>query len=141
MACFGLVALVTLTSLKHRSAGWMTFLGALTYPLYLIHEKLGLYVIHVLNGRTGPWIAVGTAVVLALVAATLLYLVVERPWGGRLRAAMLHTLQRGTPGEQPAVPQQPDRSTLVRAHRPALIGHAPAARTGTRLPVPAGPHD
>lgn len=110
LTCFGLVALVTLTRVNRRSAGWMTSLGALTYPLYLVHQKVGLYVIHLLRGDVSPWAAMGAAALLSLSLATLLHLAVEKPLGGRLRAAMLHTLRRtGADSRatitQPAVPQ------------------------------------
>jgi peptidoglycan/LPS O-acetylase OafA/YrhL len=95
-ASFGLVALVTLTRVRHLNARWMTTLGALTYPVYLIHYKLGFWVIHELRPVLGPWAAVGLAVVCALVAAAVLHNAVEKPLGGRLRAAVLHALRRGT---------------------------------------------
>jgi peptidoglycan/LPS O-acetylase OafA/YrhL len=93
LACFGLVALVTLTRLNTRAARWMTFLGALTYPVYLVHEKIGFFVIHITRNHVSPWVALGAAVVAALSVATALHYAVERRWGSRLRAATLHGLQ------------------------------------------------
>lgn len=111
LACFGLVALVTLTPLARRSARWMTVAGALTYPLYLAHENLGWYVIHLVRDRVGPWGAVLVATVVALAAAVALHHLVERPVSGRLRAAtltMLRTTARteaaGTSGVPAAIP-------------------------------------
>jgi peptidoglycan/LPS O-acetylase OafA/YrhL len=109
-ACFGLVALVTLTRISRHSARWMTFLGALTYPLYLVHQKVGLYVIHLVHGDVSPWAAMGAAALLSLSLAIVLHLAVEKPLGGRLRLAMLQTLrQTGTDSgvtiTQPAVRQ------------------------------------
>lgn len=93
-ACFGLVALVTLTRLSRHSARWMTSLGALTYPLYLVHEKLGLYVIHRLHRGVSPWATIGAAALISLSLAIALHLAVEKPLGGWLRLTVLHTLRR-----------------------------------------------
>src|SRR4051794_4426878 len=43
--CFVLVGAATLTPLSRLSWRWMTFVGSLTYPLYLIHENWGWVVI------------------------------------------------------------------------------------------------
>jgi peptidoglycan/LPS O-acetylase OafA/YrhL len=100
LGCFAAVAAVTLTPLTRLNAGWMTALGALTYPLYLIHENLGWYVIHLLHGRVSAWPAVAGAAVAALLAAVLIQYLVERPFGGRLRKATLEMLERtGRPGK------------------------------------------
>jgi peptidoglycan/LPS O-acetylase OafA/YrhL len=103
-ACFGLVALVTLTRIRHLDARWMTALGALTYPLYLIHNMLGRWIIHEVAPRLGPWAAVALAVLCALAAAAILHHAVEKPLGARLRAAVLHALRRETDGERPPAP-------------------------------------
>lgn len=105
LACFALVALVTLTSLARRSARWMTVAGALTYPLYLVHENLGWYVIHLVRDRVGPWLAVLAATVVALAAAVALHHLVERPVSGRLRAATLAML-RSTARPESTAPER-----------------------------------
>lgn len=115
-ACFALVALVTLTPLARRSARWMTAAGALTYPLYLIHENLGWYVIHLVRDRVGPWGAVLAATAVALLAAAALHHLVERPFSGRLRAATL---------------------TMLRAPRRADDRHEAAVGSGPTVPVPS----
>jgi peptidoglycan/LPS O-acetylase OafA/YrhL len=106
MACFGLVALVTLTSLNRLSAPWMSFLGALTYPVYLVHEKVGFFVIHVLRGEVSPWLAMGAAAGAALSVATVLHYAVERPWGGRLRALTQRTLEQASPSQRASATAQ-----------------------------------
>ncbi|SFO21523.1 Peptidoglycan/LPS O-acetylase OafA/YrhL, contains acyltransferase and SGNH-hydrolase domains [Geodermatophilus obscurus] len=98
VACFGLVALVTLTRVASRSAGWMTVAGALTYPVYLVHENLGWWVIHLVRDRVGPWGAVALATVVAFAAATLLHHLVEKPFGPRLRKATLRMLSQSEGG-------------------------------------------
>ena len=96
VACFGLVALTTLTRVASWNARWMTVAGALTYPLYLVHENLGWYVIHLLGNETGPWVAAGAAVACAVAAALALHHLVEKPLGPRLRAMTLRSLRSTT---------------------------------------------
>ncbi|MBD3656247.1 acyltransferase [Marinobacter sp.] len=66
---------------------WMVTLGALTYPLYLIHNAAGKALIDVLTLS----VSIETAVVLttggALLVAYGIYRVVERPFGRSIRAA------------------------------------------------------
>ncbi len=50
LACFAAVALVTTTRLQHVRWRLATTLGLLTYPLYLVHEYWGLFVISQLAG-------------------------------------------------------------------------------------------
>jgi peptidoglycan/LPS O-acetylase OafA/YrhL len=145
-ACFGLVALVTLTRLGLRSARWMTFLGALTYPLYLIHEKLGFYAIHVLRGTLNPWVALALATLLVLAAATALHYAVERPLGGRLRAAMLRTLAGApTPAAATEKTAAPETAPLPQADGPrhAVVPHPNkgASRPALLVPQPTAARD
>lgn len=104
VGCFVAVAAVTLTPLTRWNAGWMTALGALTYPLYLIHENLGWYVIHLLRGSFGPWVVVAVAAVVVLAAAALIHYLVERPVGARLRAAVVRMLEKTTTDESESAP-------------------------------------
>jgi peptidoglycan/LPS O-acetylase OafA/YrhL len=97
VACFGLVAVATLTRAARWNARWMVAAGALTYPVYLVHENLGWFVIAHLRTRIGAWGAVLVAVAVALVAAWLLHRFVEKPFGPRLRTVALDMLRRTTP--------------------------------------------
>jgi peptidoglycan/LPS O-acetylase OafA/YrhL len=102
LACFGLVAVATLTRAASWNARWMVAAGALTYPVYLVHENLGWFVIAHLRTRIGVWGAVLAAVGVALVAAWLLHRFVERPFGPRLRTAALDMLRRSAPDRSDA---------------------------------------
>ncbi|SDG09188.1 acyltransferase family protein [Klenkia brasiliensis] len=117
-ACFGLVALVVLTPLASTDARWLGFLGALTYPVYLVHENLGWYVIHLVRGDVSPWAAVGAAFAATMVAALVLHYAVERPFGNRLRQATLNMM------------------TTVAATRDERTG---AGRAGHAAPEPTPP--
>ncbi|WP_448615642.1 acyltransferase family protein [Modestobacter sp. URMC 112] len=94
LACFGLVALVTLTRVNRWHARWMVFAGALTYPVYLLHENLGWYLFHLYGDVLGPWAVLGVATASTLLAATAVHYAVERPFGPRLRRATLTAIRR-----------------------------------------------
>lgn len=84
LVCFGVVAAVTITPLRRVQWRWLTVAGALTYPLYLLHEKIGWVVIE--HTQQFGWIP--AVVLAALVSAVLAYAVhflVERPFGPALR--------------------------------------------------------
>jgi peptidoglycan/LPS O-acetylase OafA/YrhL len=108
LACFGLVALATLTPAARWNARWMVYAGALTYPVYLLHENLGWFVIAHLRESLGAWGAVGAAVVAALVASMLVHHLVEKPLGPVLRRVTADMLRRTT-----------DRTEAPAAARPA----------------------
>jgi len=86
VVCVAAVAVVTLTPLVRIASPRLTAAGALTYPLYLVHEYWGLYVVRL----TAPWAPAAACLVLAatvvLLLAWLVHRYVERPYGPRLRA-------------------------------------------------------
>jgi peptidoglycan/LPS O-acetylase OafA/YrhL len=62
-----------------------SLLGALTYPLYLIHQNVGYLVINAAEPIGGRWFALGVAIVTSLTIAYLIHRLVERPFNPRLR--------------------------------------------------------
>ncbi|MCQ9385194.1 acyltransferase family protein [Brevibacterium moorei] len=89
--CFALVALVTVTPLRHKGWGWMTYAGALTYPLYLFHQYWGWTVIRTLSPTLNKWLVVAVATAVCVALAIIVERWVERPLRRRLRS----TLKRG----------------------------------------------
>lgn len=85
---FVLMALVAFHRLSWLRWRPLTFLGALTYPLYLLHETVSRVVIKQLDQRTDPRIVAVVAVVAALVSAYAVHRLVERPAQGPLRRAL-----------------------------------------------------
>ncbi|MFD6177654.1 MULTISPECIES: acyltransferase family protein [unclassified Isoptericola] len=94
LACFALVAAVALTRLDRLSWRWLTVVGAMTYPLYLLHSSWGQWLI----GETSPHLPAGATFVLVtgtmLLVAFLVHRFVERPFGPRLRRAVARDLER-----------------------------------------------
>ncbi|MEO8155931.1 MAG: acyltransferase [Rhizobacter sp.] len=63
-----------------RTVALMARLGAISYPLYLLHENIGWTVIHHLEARgVGTNVAISLAFAMALAAATALHFAVELP--------------------------------------------------------------
>lgn len=105
LVCFALVTVMTTTPLSRIRWRWLTTLGLLTYPLYVIHEYWGLWVISLVHDRLGRPLAVIVAIAVSVAAAWLINRFVERPAGPALRRAVLGSLMRPTP-ERADAPQQ-----------------------------------
>jgi len=87
LGCVALVAVVALTPLARWRWAGLTAAGALTYPLYLLHEYWGLWVVHLLHDRLPVAVVLAAAVGLSLLLAWLVHRCVEVPFGPRLRRA------------------------------------------------------
>jgi peptidoglycan/LPS O-acetylase OafA/YrhL len=101
-----LVALGKLTRVRGR---WLTVAGALTYPLYLIHEEIGWAAIRHLRDRVDARVLLPALIAAMLVAAWLIHRLVERPLAPRLKArvrdgivAMRDSSSTGPAGRPPA---------------------------------------
>lgn len=78
------------------SLGWFRWVrwrglvtvGALTYPLYLLHHNIGLTAIKKLHDRMPPWLLLAAAVAGVLLLSYLTYRLVERPLAKRLRRGL-----------------------------------------------------
>ena len=97
VVCFALVAAATMTPLTRLSWGWLTALGALTYPLYLVHSSWGRWVIESAHPYLPGWATLGLAVATCLALALAIHRLAERPFGPRLRRAVERDLRRDTP--------------------------------------------
>lgn len=92
----------------------LTVLGGLTYPLYLIHETVSRPLIKWLAPRLDRWTVLGIAIASCLIAATAIWVVIERPaqrmLRGRLRKAMEQIGGRAGAGRSEAASEAPTRS-------------------------------
>jgi peptidoglycan/LPS O-acetylase OafA/YrhL len=104
------VAAVTITPLRRVRWRWLTVAGALTYPLYLVHEQIGWVVIR--HTQQLGWVTattIATAVAIALAAAV--HFGVERRLSKAIRAALSRDLAPGSGG---SVHTRADGGTGVR---------------------------
>ncbi|GAA5165207.1 acyltransferase [Viridibacterium curvum] len=83
---FAAMTAITQGWLRVPGTRWITLAGALTYPVYLLHENIG-YVLHAaLRGATGnAWLALLLVVASVLTASWCIHRGVERPLAPRLR--------------------------------------------------------
>lgn len=93
-ATIGLVALAVLPARVQR-VNWrfLGVVGALTYPLYLIHEYFGWAAIEVIDAYTSRWVALGGAIVLSMGLAMVVMKLVDKPLGRRLRRTVTDGLE------------------------------------------------
>ncbi|WP_171165053.1 acyltransferase [Streptomyces sp. I05A-00742] len=67
---------------------WLSTAGALTYPLYLLHERLGWVIIKYADGRLPRHVLLLALLAGALTAAWLVHMAIERPLARRLGGAL-----------------------------------------------------
>jgi peptidoglycan/LPS O-acetylase OafA/YrhL len=85
------VALGWFKKIKWRG---LVTVGALTYPLYLLHMTNGRAVIQLLRHDLPPWILLPGAIAIAVLAAYLIHRFVERPVSRVLRTGLKSSFQR-----------------------------------------------
>ncbi len=72
---------------------WLTVLGALTYPLYLVHGQLGFFVIDVLHESRNSYLVLALAMLSSVAVAALIHVLVERRLARPLRRAVARSLE------------------------------------------------
>lgn len=117
---FALMAATVRWGSALAASPWTYAAGALTYPLYLLHQHIAYTVIDRLAPLVGRWTAAAIAVAGILALAWLVWRCVERPiqtplrlllqaWSGRLRTAVAGSRAAGM-----AVDAPPRRSGIER---------------------------
>jgi peptidoglycan/LPS O-acetylase OafA/YrhL len=93
LACFVLVALVTLTPVSRITGSWLTTAGLLTYPLYLIHQYWGFAIIRLLQDDLPRYAVLAIAVGASIVLAWLIHRLVERPLSPLLKCGLKRSFE------------------------------------------------
>jgi peptidoglycan/LPS O-acetylase OafA/YrhL len=88
---YGVLLAIALGITDRLDWRWLGTAGALTYPFYLLHQRIGYSVIRTAHARTGlpAWVLIAGAVVALLVAAWLVHRLVERPLAPLLKRRIL----------------------------------------------------
>lgn len=73
---------------------WLTVAGTLTYPLYLLHQHIGWFIIDKLHHRVSPPLLVAGVTALMLVFAWLVNRLIERPVSKWMRRHLRATTDR-----------------------------------------------
>ncbi|MFJ4880236.1 acyltransferase family protein [Streptomyces sp. NPDC088745] len=82
---YGLLLAVALLPLRAVNRPWLVTAGALTYPLYLLHEDFGWEAIRWLHPSMPPWAVIGVTLAGLFVVSYAVHRLVERPGGKALR--------------------------------------------------------
>ncbi len=110
-----LMAAVALGWLRWVRWRRLVALGALTYPLYLLHQTVSAVLIPAYRDVVDPWPLAGITMAVSIVLAYLIYRLVDKPGQRWLRARL--------------------GALLGRSRRPRQRGRGPASRTATTIPV------
>jgi peptidoglycan/LPS O-acetylase OafA/YrhL len=82
---FVVMVLVALRVTRNLARPWFTILGALTYPLYLIHDRFGTLIYDKVAGVVNRWIVVLALIAMMTAVAYGIHVFVERPLAPRVR--------------------------------------------------------
>lgn len=109
--CFLLIAAVALGWLSWVRGRWLVAIGALTYPLYLLHLDLGGTMLYLWKGSMPPLLLVAVVTCLMVLFAWLVHRFVERPFAPLLKRALRWTSAtvRRALRPRPAVPAADER--------------------------------
>jgi peptidoglycan/LPS O-acetylase OafA/YrhL len=78
-AIFVVMTLVALRLSRRVGRAWFAIPGALTYPLYLVHDRVGVVLFNSLGGYLNRWVLLVLVTVAMFVVAYLVHRLVERP--------------------------------------------------------------
>jgi peptidoglycan/LPS O-acetylase OafA/YrhL len=92
--CYVVFLLVALRKVTLPPSTWWFELGALTYPLYLLHNQIGKAFAAAIAPRGGPALALAAAFAIPLLLAIALAKTVERKGCSWLRTALLGSARR-----------------------------------------------
>ncbi|MFC6880044.1 acyltransferase family protein [Actinomadura yumaensis] len=143
---FLLMLMVATGSLGMVRRRGFTALGALTYPLYLIHETLARVMVERLGPHLGRWPLLAACCAVALGGAHLVYRFVEQPAQRWMRPRLRGALEQirngdGAPPDRPATARRPAAGPRgrSRSHRRYSVDGSPrpAAEHDTAAAPPA----
>ena len=132
------LAVATLTRVSRVDWRWLTVLGALTYPLYVIHQVTGWVLLHRLGPVLPAYVALVAVVSLMLVLAYLVHRYVERPSGARLRRAVERDLTGVLPRRAPVADHHDGTLRPVARARGRRLPPLPSSRVSAERADRAG---
>jgi peptidoglycan/LPS O-acetylase OafA/YrhL len=94
IASIALVGILTTSRFSRLGGKRMIILGALTYPLYLLHEYWGWWIIHLLHDALPPYVVLAIALALTVALAWAVYNFVEKRTVSRMRRRLDSDLRR-----------------------------------------------
>ncbi|GIF11504.1 peptidoglycan/LPS O-acetylase OafA/YrhL [Actinoplanes teichomyceticus] len=116
---------------------WLTTAGALTYPFYLLHQRIGYAFVRRAHQATGlpAWVLVLSAIVLILGLAWLVHRLLEKPLAARMRGTLRRAFaELRTASQRDAAGAVPPRR--VSGATPELVVPRQRDRRGADVPLP-----
>lgn len=101
---YAIMILLALHALDRISWRGLTVLGAISYPLYLLHEYVGYALIYHLRRYVEEHVLLILMIILVIVASWLIHRLVERPLSGPLRRGLRAGLAATRVKARPALP-------------------------------------
>lgn len=97
---------------------WLTVAGVVTYPFYLLHQRVGYAVMRAVYQAAAPpvWLLIVATMLGVAVLAWLVHRFVERPLAARMRAGMrrgLAELRQSEPAAPAVKPEAPSRVLVL----------------------------
>ena len=140
-AIFGVMILVATGRLSRVRWRGLTTLGALTYPLYLVHSQLALPLLDALYPAVDRWTALAVVVTASLLSAHAVHRLIERPAAAWMRPRLRASLAAASP--RPEATEAAVRLNGDRSREPVPATQARPRpcrpRTGRRRAGPARP--
>ncbi|NUS73928.1 MAG: acyltransferase [Corynebacteriales bacterium] len=102
-ACYALVLATALGAFNWARWRGLTIVGALTYPLYLLHQNIGWTIIRLNHDKIAPWLLLAMVVTALLVASWLLHIIVERPVSAHLKRLLTVLTRERRPAPKPII--------------------------------------
>jgi peptidoglycan/LPS O-acetylase OafA/YrhL len=86
ITCFYLIfLLISARKLHFANKPYFTILGALTYPLYLIHQNIGFIIFNHFSSETYKYLTLPLTIATSLLLAYLINKYIERRYSGSLK--------------------------------------------------------
>ncbi|GAA3091874.1 hypothetical protein GCM10020254_41110 [Streptomyces goshikiensis] len=130
-----LVLGVALGRLRFFNRKWLTTAGALTFPLYLLHEELGWEIIRRLHTDVAAWPLLGGILAVMLIASWLVHRFIERPSAKAMKKWLTGAGQSAPGAEAPGSGVARVKGRDGKPSRPFVVRRVPrplrgAARMG-----------
>ncbi len=135
---FILLTLVALHKLNAVRGRWLVTAGALTYPLYLLHQQIGETLIRSLDHRVPSWALLVGVFAFMLVLSWLVQHYAERPLARRIRTALMAGLIRCRELRRRIIGSKRFRSQTDGSAEVSLPPRVPSPRTD-RIDAPPDP--
>jgi peptidoglycan/LPS O-acetylase OafA/YrhL len=108
--CFAVIVAVARGWLSWIRGRWLVVIGAMTYPLYLLHMNIGAVLLYHWQRHASPWLLVAFVTAMMIALAWLVHRYVERPIAPLMKRALPFGADRPNGTEKPVTFREIDRS-------------------------------